>query len=105
MYWFLIKTLMSSILGSSFYKWFENTRVGVWFQDKLDDFMDYIADKYDIHIAKKEAKWRADYPLLAERIDILEANMHPPVTEGNATDLDKRIKVLEKQLKQLRSKK
>ncbi len=34
--------------------------------------MNYLSTKYDIEIAKKEAKWRKDYPLLSERMDNIE---------------------------------
>lgn len=37
--------------------------------------MEYLSTKYDIEIAKKEAKWRKDYPLLSERMDIIEARL------------------------------
>ena len=55
MYWYLLKTILSSVLGSSFYQWFKNTKVGVWWQDKLDDFMEYVSVKYDINIAKRDS--------------------------------------------------
>lgn len=53
--------------------------MGVWFQDKLDDFLEYLADKYNIEIAKREDKWLSQYPRLAERILDLEKDSHPPI--------------------------
>ena len=79
--------------------------MGMWFQKKLDAFMEYLAVKYDIQIAKKEAKWRSDYPLLAERIDKLEAWSHPPVAPGGATELVKEIETLKKEIDLLKRKK
>ena len=38
--------------------------------------MEFLANRYNIVIAKKEAKWRTDYPMLAERIDKLEAKVY-----------------------------
>lgn len=78
MYFLLIltlKSILSSIIGSSFYRWFQSTKMGIWFQIKLDNFMAYLSDKYDIEIAKKEAKWRRDYPLLSERMDKIESRI------------------------------
>tara|TARA_B100000401_G_C52703012_1_gene670069 strand:- start:160 stop:336 length:177 start_codon:yes stop_codon:yes gene_type:complete len=49
--------------------------MGIWFQNKVNSFMEYLSTKYDIEIAKKEAKWRRDYPLLSERMDIIEARL------------------------------
>jgi len=70
-----LKSILSSIIGSSFYRWFQSTKMGIWFQIKLDNFMAYLSDKYDIEIAKKEAKWRRDYPLLSERMDKIESRI------------------------------
>lgn len=75
MYWLTIltlKSILSSIIGSSFYQWFQGTTGGIWFQKQVDRFMQYFAEKYDIELAKKDAKFRKQYPLMAERIDSLE---------------------------------
>ena len=75
MYWLFILTLKSvlgSIIGSSFYAWFKNTKMGVWFQVKMDNAMEWIATKYDIEIATREDKWLKQYPRLAKRIVDLE---------------------------------
>ena len=75
MYWLTmltLKAILSSIIGSSFYQWFQGTTGGIWFQKQVDRFMQYFAEKYDIELAKKDAKFRKQYPLIAERIDSLE---------------------------------
>ena len=66
---------MSSIIGSSFYKWFQSTKLGIWFQNYVNGLMAWIANRYDIEVAKKEAKWRQDYPLLSQRIDSIEKEL------------------------------
>lgn len=67
--------------------------------------MEYLAVKYDIHIAKKEAKWKSDYPLLAEKIEQLEKNSHP-CKELHEFDvwpsLNARIELLERQVQELK---
>ena len=75
MHWLFIltlKSILSSIIGSSFYQWFKNTKMGVWFQVRLDNLMEWVAERYDIEIASREEKWLAQYPLLAKRIVDLE---------------------------------
>ena len=75
MHWLFIltlKSILSSIIGSSFYQWFKNTKMGVWFQVRLDNLMEWVAKRYDIEIASREEKWLAHYPLLAKRIVDLE---------------------------------
>ena len=78
MYWLTmltLKSILSSIIGSSFYQWFQGTTGGIWFQKQVDRFMQYFAEKYDIELAKKDAKFRKQYPLSAERIDSLEKEL------------------------------
>jgi hypothetical protein len=75
MHWLFILTLkaiLSSIIGSSFYAWFKNTKVGVWFQKHVDRLMAWVAHRYHLEILSKEDKWLSQYPLLAKRIVDLE---------------------------------
>ncbi len=67
-----LKSILSSIIGSSFYNWFQKTKFGIWFQQYVDNSLQYIADKYDIQLAKKDAKFRKQYPLILARIEELE---------------------------------
>jgi hypothetical protein len=79
MHWLLIltlKSILSSIIGSSFYQWFQGTTMGIWFQKKVDQYMEYFAVKYDLELAKKDAKFRKQYPLQADRLDHLEADLN-----------------------------
>ena len=75
MYWLLIlslKSILSAIIGSSFYQWFQNTKLGIWFQKQVNRFMDYFAERYDIELAKTESRFKKQYPLIAERLEALE---------------------------------
>ena len=50
MHWLFVltlKSILSSIIGSSFYQWFKNTKVGVWVQRHLDNLMAWVAKRYD----------------------------------------------------------
>jgi len=81
MYWLLmlsLKSILSSVIGSSFYKWFQGTTGGIWFQKQVDRFMQHFAEKYDLELAKKDAKFKKQYPLMAKRIEALEKDSHPP---------------------------
>lgn len=75
MYWFILKSILGSLVGSSFYNWFQGTTMGIWFQKHVDAFMQYLAVKYDISLAKKDAKFRKQYPLIADRLDALEEDL------------------------------
>jgi hypothetical protein len=101
----LVRAAITGVFGSAFGKWFLSTRMGRWFQTKLDNFMEYLAKKYDINIAKKEAIWASQYPGLANRIEQLEAWSHPSVAPGGATELVKEIETLKKEIDLLKRKK
>jgi hypothetical protein len=103
MYWFLLKTVLGSIIGSSFYQWWQGTRMGIWFQKHVDAFMQYIAVKYDIDIAKKDAKFQKQFPLIAERLRTLETDSHPPVSPNGATDLIEQINAINARIDNLDS--
>ena len=72
MWFLLLKAAFTGIFGSAFGKWFLTTRMGRWFQDKLNAYMQYLAVKYDIKEAKREAKWKSEYPGLVTRLDDME---------------------------------
>lgn len=94
-----VKSILSSIIGSSFYKWFQDTAAGVWFQVQVNRFMEYFAERYDIELAKTESKFKKQYPLIAERLEALEENAHPPIPMecfDGFEKLEKRIEKLEK---------
>ena len=70
-----LKSILSSVIGSSFYRRFQSTKLGIWFQNYVNKMMTWVAIRYDIEVAKKEAKWRQDYPLLSQRIDAIEEDL------------------------------
>ena len=75
MYWFLIKSILSAVLGSQFYQWYASTKIGIYFQNRIDQFMEYISEKYNITLIKKQSKFEKDYPLMMERIEALELDV------------------------------
>ncbi len=83
MYLFLLKSILGSIVGSSFYSWWQNTKLGIWFQMKLDDTL----DKLNWEVLKKEDKWKKAYPNLALRLETLEDNLEK--LEEKVDGLDK----------------
>ena len=75
MYWFLIKSILSAVLGSQFYQWYASTKIGIYFQNRIDQFMEYISKKYNITLIKKQSKFERDYPLIMKRIEELELDV------------------------------
>lgn len=75
MNWLIIltlKSILSSIIGSSFYQWFQGTTLGIWFQKQVDRFMEYFAEKYELELIKKDKKFAKQYPNILARIEELE---------------------------------
>lgn len=105
MYFLLIlalKSILSSVIGSSFYKWFQDSNIGIWFQSKVNSFMDHYVEKEEVELAKKDSKFRKQYPLIAKRLDELEKMAHSPCgLEGFDLyqPLIDRIETLEKRIK------
>ena len=63
--------------------------------------MEYISQKYDIEIAKKQSKFEQDYPLMMKRVKKLERLSHPDrkeAFENIMQDYEKRLNALEKKL-------
>ena len=87
MYWFLIRSIVSAVLGSQFYKWYASTKIGIYFQNRIDQFLDYIAEKYDIEIMKKQSKFEKDYPLMMKRLEALELDVYKDVVESIEYDV------------------
>ena len=83
MYLFILKSILGSIVGSSFYSWWQNTKLGIWFQIKLNDTL----DKLDWEVLQKEDKWKKAYPNLALRLETLEDNLEK--LEEKVDGLDK----------------
>ena len=85
MYWFLIKSILSSVVGSQFYKWYAQTKIGIYFQNRINQFL---------------SNFEQDYPLMMERIHKLEGWSHPDREE----EFKKVIKKLEARLAKLEKK-
>ena len=71
----LVQACVFATFGKIYATWFMKTKAGKWLMIKVENFMQYLADKYEIEIAKKEVKWKRDYPELAKRLEKIENNI------------------------------
>jgi hypothetical protein len=69
MWFFIIKSITGSILGSATSKWFEKTKLGRWTFDKIYSCYNWAADRYGLKIIKAEEKWKEKHPHIAEQMD------------------------------------
>ena len=52
--WVLIKVILLNIIASAFWMWFKDTKMGVWFQKRVDRLLTHIVNKTDVEVLKDE---------------------------------------------------
>lgn len=72
MWFWIIKSIAGSIIGSASSSWFQNTALGRWFFQKTSDLYDWAADRYDLKILNTEDSWRQKYPNITYKMEELE---------------------------------
>jgi hypothetical protein len=82
---FILKACLTGVIGSAFYAWFKTTRMGVWFDKKLDSLMNRISGRLDIEVLKKNKKAFKKLPV--------EIQMQ----QDRLIDIEKRLKKLEEE--------
>ena len=53
LFWFVVKAIISSLIGKSFYKWFQKTKYGLWWDTKMSNILDRVTNKHDEAVSKK----------------------------------------------------
>ena len=75
MWFFLISSIASSIIGSAADSWFADTKMGVWFYTKVDNVSTWASKKLGLKVLQDEQNWRTKYPNVSLKIDKLEARL------------------------------
>ena len=75
MWFFIMKAIAGSILGQATNAWFKKTKAGVWFYNKIDQWYNWAAKRYDIQILSEEEKKMAKFPALKKRLDEIEKKL------------------------------
>ena len=52
LFWALLRSIIFSCIGNSFYKWFHKTKIGICFDSKLDRMLSKIMRKEDVARSK-----------------------------------------------------
>ena len=45
LFWFVLKAMISSLIGQTFYKWFKTTKYGVWWDKKITGWLNKVTRK------------------------------------------------------------
>jgi len=80
MWFWLIKVCVGAIIGNATATWFRDTKLGVWFYNKMDGLYNWAAKRYHIKLLTDEEKQMKKFPALKERL----------------SEMDRRLKKLEK---------
>jgi len=72
MWFWLISSIAGSIIGSATDSWFRDTKLGVWFYNKMDDLYCWAARRYGLKILTDEQKALAKFPQLTAKLIDLE---------------------------------
>jgi len=76
MWFFLISSIASSIIGMAAESWFADTKLGVWFYKKVDNVSTWASEKLGLKILQDEQNWKTKYPNVAVKIEELEARIN-----------------------------
>ncbi len=88
MWFFIIKSIAGSVIGSATESWFRDTKLGVWTYAKLDSLYTWASKRYGIKLLTDERKRMAKFPELSKRLDSIEARiriLEQQRTNGNPT--------------------
>ena len=75
MWFWLISSVASSILGSAANSWFADTKLGMWFYKKIDNVSTWASKKLGLKVLQDEDNWKKKYPNVSKHIDDLEARI------------------------------
>ena len=60
LFWFVLKSILSSLIGQSFYKWFKTTKYGVWWDAKITALLNKVIHKEEQAQLKKPLKVKSE---------------------------------------------
>ena len=53
LFWFVVKAIISSLIGKSFYKRFQKTKYGRWWDAKVSTLLNKATGKHEEAVTKK----------------------------------------------------
>ena len=60
LFWMLLRTIIFSMIGNSFYKWFAGTSWGIWFDAKMKSVLNKVTHKEAQAQLKKPLKVKSE---------------------------------------------
>ena len=75
MWFWAISAIAGSILGNAADSWFSQTKLGMWFYQKIDNVSTWASKKLGLRVLQDEENWKKKYPNVALQIEELEARI------------------------------
>ena len=75
MWFWLISAIAGSIIGSATESWFRDTKLGIWFYNKLDQIYTWANKKYGLKLLTDEEDRMKKFPQLSKRLETLESQI------------------------------
>mgnify|MGYP006266180043 FL=1 len=75
MWFWLISAIAGSIIGSATESWFRDTKLGVWFYNKVDRVYTWANKKYGLKLLTDEEDRMKKFPQLTKRLETLESQI------------------------------
>ena len=72
MWFFIISSIAGAIIGSATDSWFRDTKLGIWFYNKLDSIYTWASDRYGLKLLTDEENRMAKFPQLSKKLESLE---------------------------------
>ena len=72
MWFWLISAIAGSIIGSATESWFRDTKLGVWFYNKVDRIYTWANKRYGLKLLTDEEDRMKKFPQLSKRLETLE---------------------------------
>ena len=69
---FLISSIAGAIIGSATDSWFRDTKLGIWFYNKLDSIYTWASARYGLKLVTDEENRMAKFPQLSKKLESLE---------------------------------
>ena len=75
MWFWLISAIAGSIIGSATESWFRDTKLGIWFYNKVDRIYTWANKKYGFKLLTDEEDRMKKFPQLSKRLETLESQV------------------------------
>ena len=75
MWFWLISAIAGSIIGSATESWFRDTKLGIWFYNKVDRIYTWANKKYGLKLLRDEEDRMKKFPQLTKRLKTLESQI------------------------------